>query len=343
MSTRVLVIRFSALGDVAMTVPVLRCALQQHLQLELVVVSRAAFKPLFEGLERTQFVAADLKGKHKGLGGIAKLSGELAETGVRIVADLHNVLRSRILGFFLRLRGMRLTRINKGRSEKKALTRKGAKLLKQLPTSHERYAAVFSKAGFPVDLSAAAPEQRFNQPPFLMEEGINHIGIAPFAQHLEKRYPLDAMEKVISTLVAEKNNRVYIFGGGKQETEQAMQWEKAFPGLISLAGKYTLGEELSVMKRLHVMVSMDSANMHLASLVGTRVVSVWGATHRFAGFYGWKQELKDIVETELYCRPCSVFGNKPCYRGDHACMNNIAPERIIAKIEDQHAANVAKT
>lgn len=342
MSTRILVIRFSALGDVAMAVPVLRCALQQYPQLELVVVSRAAFKPLFEGLERTQFVSADLKGKHKGLGGIARLSGELTGTGIRVVADLHNVLRSRILGFFLQLRGMRLKRIDKGRNEKKALTRKGAKVLKQLPSSHERYAAVFSKAGFPIDLSASTSEHRFNQPPFLMEEGVNHIGIAPFAQHPEKRYPLEAMEKVIKTLVAEKSNRVYIFGGGKQEVQQAMQWEKAFPGLISLAGKYTLGEELSVMKRLTVMVSMDSANMHLASLVGTRVVSVWGATHRFAGFYGWKQELKDIVETELYCRPCSVFGNKPCYRGDHACMNSIAPEQIIAKIKDQHAIEAAK-
>lgn len=332
MPARILVIRFSALGDVAMTVPVLRCALQQYPQLELVVVSRAAFKPLFEGLERTQFVSADLKGKHKGLAGMMKLAGELAETDTHIVADLHNVLRSRLLGFFLQLRGIKLKRINKGRGEKKALTRKGVKVLKQLPTSHERYAEVFRKAGFPIDLSVSVPEQRFNNPPFLMEAGINHIGIAPFAQHLEKRYPLEAMEKVIAALVAEKSNRVYIFGGGKQETDQATKWENAFPGLVSLAGKFTLAEELSVMKRLSVMVSMDSANMHLASLVGTRVVSVWGATHRFAGFYGWKQDVQDIVETELYCRPCSVFGNKPCYRGDHACMNNIAPEQIIAKI-----------
>jgi hypothetical protein len=62
-------------------------------------------------------------------------------------------------------------------------------------------------------------------------------------------------------------------------------------------------------------------------------VSVWGATHYFAGFLGYGQSEKDIVEiSDLECRPCSVFGNKPCYRGDYACLNQIEISEILNKI-----------
>ena len=91
-------------------------------------------------------------------------------------------------------------------------------------------------------------------------------------------------------------------------------------------------QELALISHLDCMVSMDSANMHLASLVGTPVVSIWGATHPYCGFLGWKQPYENIVQAELDCRPCSVFGDKPCYRKDYACMSAISPDTIIAKI-----------
>ena len=88
------------------------------------------------------------------------------------------------------------------------------------------------------------------------------------------------------------------------------------------------------MSHLDAMVSMDSSNMHLASLTGTPVVSVWGATHPYAGFLGWGQSTDNIVQIDLECRPCSIYGQKPCRRGDYACMNGIAPETIVDKIEN---------
>ena len=101
------------------------------------------------------------------------------------------------------------------------------------------------------------------------------------------------------------------------------------PGLL-----HGLREELILMSNLDVMVSMDSANMHLASLVGTTVVSVWGATHPYAGFMGWNQKEENAVQVTLPCRPCSIFGNKPCQRGDYACLRQIEPSDIIQKIEN---------
>ena len=87
------------------------------------------------------------------------------------------------------------------------------------------------------------------------------------------------------------------------------------------------------MSHLDVMVSMDSANLHLASLVNTSVVSIWGSTHPFAGFMGWNQSHDSVVEVDLPCRPCSIYGNKPCLRGDWACMQNISPEVVVEHIE----------
>ena len=86
------------------------------------------------------------------------------------------------------------------------------------------------------------------------------------------------------------------------------------------------------MSHLEVMLSMDSANMHLASLTGIPVVSVWGATHPLAGFMGWNQSKDNAIQVDLDCRPCSIFGQKPCKRGDYACLNQIKPETIVEKI-----------
>jgi len=76
---------------------------------------------------------------------------------------------------------------------------------------------------------------------------------------------------------------------------------------------------------------MDSANMHFASLVNVPVVSVWGPTHIYFGFMGWGQTVENAAQLDLYCRPCSLFGQKPCYRGDHACMENLSPSLITEK------------
>jgi len=130
-----------------------------------------------------------------------------------------------------------------------------------------------------------------------------------------------------------KKHTVYFFGGGKKETETLEEWENKIPNTKSLSGKLKLTEELIKISELEVMISMDSANMHLASLVGTRCVSVWAATHPYAGFLGFGQSEQDVVQVkDLTCRPCSVFGDKECYRGDWACLEEFNIQKIIEKI-----------
>jgi ADP-heptose:LPS heptosyltransferase len=325
------------MGDVAMTVPVIKNVLQQNPTLQITVVSNAFLQPLFEGLERCNFHPAHLKTQHKGVAGMIRLFKELNKMyAFDAVADLHNVLRSKILTLFYKLKGLKVATLDKGRSEKKALTRKEDKVFKQLTSMHERYAGVFRIIGLPVQLKHEEPVYKKKDIPQALQavfsSGKQVIGVAPFAQYAEKMYPIEKMKTVVQQLTA-ANNTVLLFGGGKEEAAVLQQWELEIFSVFNIAGRYTFKEELAIISNLNSMVSMDSANMHLASLFNVPVVSIWGATHPFAGFYGWAQDEANIVQIDIECRPCSVFGNKPCYRGDHACMIRIGEDGIINKIK----------
>ncbi|MCU7551118.1 glycosyltransferase family 9 protein [Chitinophagaceae bacterium LB-8] len=350
-----LVFRFSALGDVAMTVPVVKSLLQQYPDLHITYVSNAFVAPLFAGIERLHFHAADLKGRHKGVKGLFNLYRELSRTyNFDAIADLHNVLRTKILRLFFGISFKPVAVIDKGRKEKKELTRKENKILKPLKSTIQRYADVFAGLNLPVQLNQESP---YRVQPHLIDPDSNDssnqsqqltpehqsslalnphrsflIGVAPFAQHAEKMYPHEKMKEVLRLLLQHQNVKVLLFGGGKSEVVLLKEWEREMPGIESVAGKMSFKEELKLIAQLDVMVSMDSANMHLASLSGVPVVSIWGATHPFAGFYGWGQSPNDAVQVDLYCRPCSVFGNKPCFREDLACMHSISPVVVYNKI-----------
>ena len=327
------------MGDVAMTVPVIKNVLQQNPLLQITVVSNAFFKPLFDGIERCHFYPAYLKEKHKGPAGMFRLYKELKTvTDFDAIADLHNVLRSKLLRIFFSFNNIKAAAIDKGRAEKKALTRKENKILKQLTPMHERYAVVFRNVGIDLTLKHKEPVIKKQLPPALLADifssGKKIIGVAPFAQHKEKMYPIEKMKTVVQQLTA-GNNIILLFGGGAAEAAALQQWENEMMSVKNIAGKFSFAEELAIISNLHVMISMDSANMHLASLYNVPVVSIWGATHHYAGFYGWQQDEKNIVAIDLYCRPCSVFGNKPCYRGDNACMNWIEEKMIVDKVLNQ--------
>lgn len=305
-----------------MIVPVLKEFLEQNPQVEVTFVSRTNFADLFSGIERLNFCGVNLD-DYKGILGLRRLVKELDKAHhPSLVADLHDVLRPKIMTILFQLRQKRIAALDKGRDEKKALTRKENKIKKPLKSTPERYADVFRKLGFPLILSNKVYPK--NTPK-------NGIGFAPFAQHYGKMLPLEKSYILLKKLAEKKH--VYLFGGGKEEVEILSKWENEIENVTSVAGKLSLKEELQKISGLEVMISMDSANMHLASLVGTRCISIWGSTHPYAGFLGYGQSEDDVVEiSDLECRPCSVFGNKECYRGDYACLNRIEISIILKKL-----------
>lgn len=334
----ILVFRFSAMGDVAMTAPVIREFKAKYPTTEIIVVSRALFAPFYEDIKGLKFHAIDPKDKHKGLSGLFRLFRELKAYRPEAIADLHFNLRSRILSTFFRWSGIPIAQLDKAREEKKALTRKSNKVLQPLKPMVERYADVFRKLGFEFQLKnqLLGKVEKLNEQILHLKgskKGEKWIGISPFAQHAQKVYPLNKMANIIRQL-ADEGHRLFIFGGGAQEQQIANKWAELSPNIISLIGKLKLSEELKLISNLDLMLSMDSAGMHMASLKGIPVVSVWGATHPFAGFLGYGQDLKNCVQLELSCRPCSVYGNKPCYRSDFACMTQLSEDIILQKIKD---------
>lgn len=318
----ILVIRFSALGDVVMTVPVIHSIATCYPQHHFIVLSRTGMTSYFENLpSNVQFKGVDLN-QYKGIGGLGRLYQELKRLDIDAVADLHDVLRSQYLRFRFLLAGKKVCHIQKGRAERKALTSGNPGKHQQLKTSFERYADVFAGLGLPASISYSP--SKTSKPGW--------IGIAPFAAHAGKVYPQDKMREVIRLIAQHADSRVFLFGGGAKEVEMLESWAKIAPNVESVAGKLSRKEELSLISSLRVMLSMDSANMHLASLVGTEVVSVWGATHPYAGFLGWNQKLDNVIQVEMPCRPCSIYGNKPCREGGYPCLNQISPQMIAGKV-----------
>lgn len=336
----ILVIRLSAMGDVAMTVPVLRQVTANYPQLKITVLTRSFFAPLFKGIPNISVYPADLKGMHNGVTGLARLGKELRKLELDAVADLHDVLRSNVLKTIFYFYGIPVKQIDKGRSEKKALTRPEKKVFKQLKSTHERYADVFAELGYPIDLEKVSFPQKQEISPKVREAlgkaPHKWLGIAPFAQHSSKMYPLDLMEELLQKLQKELKLKLLFFGGGKAEKEVLEHWEQTFPGSLCVAGKMTFEEELSVISNLDAMLSMDSGNAHLAAMYGVPVVTLWGVTHPYAGFKAFRQPMENCLLPDLqkYDQiPTSIYGNK--YPADYEeAMRSIPPERVLEKLRE---------
>ena len=336
---KILVIRFSAIGDVAMTVPVVYSLATQYPQHQIKVLSRPNMAALFAHLpSNVSFWGADLKSTYKGFVGLIRLFNELKAEQFDYIADFHDVLRTKYLRLRFLLQGKKVAHIDKGRKGKKALTRSKNKIRVQQLSSFQRYANVLNRLGFTIkiDFKTIYPTGKGDLSTFSSITGTKGtdkwVGIAPFATHLGKIYPEKQMEQVIQILNTQPNIRIFLFGGGKKEVEILSTWANKYPSATCIAGKLKLDAELALMSHLDIMVSMDSGNMHLASLVNTPVVSIWGATHPLAGFMGWQQSEQNAVQIDMPCRPCSVYGNKPCTEKGYACLQQITPQMIVEKI-----------
>ena len=332
---RIIVTRFSAMGDVAMVASVLKAFQAQNLDTAIIMVSRKTFDAFFDNIPRLTLHNIDPKGKHKGFIGLWKLFRELSVYKADYFADLHSNLRSKVLTTFAKFERVKVKVLDKGREEKKALVQESNKVLKQLRPTTERYADVFRAFGFEIVLDHHL--KKVNRPiptihTTLFSSHPKTIGIAPFAQHSFKVFPLQKMEEVIQYLSI-SNYLVFVFGGGEQEQIIADEWSKKYKNINNAIGKFSLREELNLIANLDLMVSMDSAAMHMASLVGTRSLSIWGATHPSAGFLGYGQSLNDCIQIHHPSRPSSVYGNKSCLCDGVEAIDLVTSVMVIEKIK----------
>jgi len=339
-TSHILVIRLSAMGDCALAIPVLLRLINSYPKIKITVITKKFFVPIFKTLpaQQVEVIGVDTKKEYKGFFGILKLGRTLKKMNFQKIADLHNVLRSKILRTQFSFSGIKSAKIDKGRKEKKALTRAENKIFKPLKTTPQRYVEVFNKLGYFIDLeeniTLEKPNLTENIKNIIGKNAQKLIGIAPFAAHKAKTYPLALMQEIIADLNAKNNFKILLFGGGKKEIKALEKISSAYENVISIAGKITFEEEIKLISHLDLMLAMDSGNGHLAAMYDISVITIWGATHPFAGFSPFKQKqenqfIPDLKKFPLL--PTSVFGNKEV-EGYEEVMKSISPEKITNRI-----------
>lgn len=342
---RLLVLRFSAMGDVALLAPVLQALIRKYSSLSITLLTRKNFKPFFYNMPGVEIIGVDLNKDYRGLRGLYRLFREMKALGPYDAGvDVHDSTRTKVLKFFFRISGLRFTSIVKGRFEKRKQVRKKNKILKPLPHTVERYMNTFARSGFqaPIgngpwinpDTISRSLAHEFLKTESLTKKNNFWIGIAPFAGHNQKMWPLEKTKAFLDILLSRLDAEIFLFGGGKKEIAILQKWKGEHSNVHLIAGNISLEGELAFIPRLDLMIAMDSLNMHLAALLGVKLLSIWGATHPYSGFGPYGQGEESIIQIpieELPCRPCSIFGKTPCYRKDLACMNRIEPEHVFER------------
>ncbi len=332
---KILVIRNSAMGDVLLTLPVLLSFSAQYPGNEVTILTSSSFAGFFDKAMGIKSFGADYKQKYSGASGLVKLFIDLrVEVAPDIVIDLHDVIRSRFIRLLFRMAGIPVFSVDKGRREKKSII--AGKEKKRLPHTVERYAKTFSDAGFVINVVGEKWLTSESQVPSVIEDAVSGgkvlIGVAPFAKHKLKMWPIEKMSLLLQRIEADYGATIILFGGGSEEIKGLRSLAKEIPGSIVAAGQMKIDEEISLISRLQLMIAMDSSNMHLGALAGVPTVSIWGATHPMMGFSAWGQPEEysvQVSEAELDCRPCTVYGKGECRRKDFACMNTLSPDSVL--------------
>ena len=333
----VLVVRLSALGDVAMTIPVLYPVCRANPDTRFIMLTKKWPASMFHDRpDNLMVVGIDVKAEYKGFFGLMKLASQLRrEYRIDAVADLHNVLRARLLSLFMRLHGIPVVHLDKQRARRRALITH--KSQEPVTPTIERYREVF------LELGLEAPDgftRLYDGKPLPVSSivldkapGERWVAISPFSAHAGKVYPLELMTQVVEQLAQRENYRIFLMGGGKDEKIALRKMAGKKKHVISMAEiKHGFIDEYALLGKCDLMLTMDSANMHLASLMGLKAVTIWGATAPACGFLGYGQDANDDIQLDMDCRPCSIYGERECRHGDYRCLKNIPPDQVVKRV-----------
>ncbi len=337
MQRNVLVMRLSALGDVAMTIPVLYPACRANPNTRFVMITKAWPASMFHDRpDNLMVVGIDVNKEYKGLFGLIKLASHLRKQyDIDAVADLHSVMRTWIIGAWMKLCGIPVARLDKQRARRKALI--NHKSDEPVTPTHDRYRQVFQQLGIevPDDFTRLYDGKPLPVSPIVLdkEPGQRWIAISPFSAHEGKVYPLKLMEQVIAQLSKRDNYWIFLMGGGKTEKIALRAIAHNNERVISMAEiKHGFTDEYALFGKCDLMLTMDSANMHLASLMGLKAITIWGATAPACGFLGYGQDSGIDIQLDMDCRPCSIYGERDCRYGDYRCLARITPEQVVERV-----------
>jgi len=328
----ILIFRLSALGDVAMALPAIysvACSYPEH---HFTMITSEFTARLFINPPSNLKVIGISKTESKGISGTWKLLQLTRRLQPDAVADLHNVLRSWFVSTYFRLKCKPVVMLDKMRGERRAILHDHS----QAATPFiRRYFEVFERLGLPSKepFTTLFPSKLPPLPTDIPVKGTEQwIGIAPFARYRSKTYDLTLMREVVERLASRSLSRIFLFGARGKEEKILQEWAAMNTNVFVVAGRLQLEEELALMAHIDTMVTMDSANMHMASLVGTRVVSLWCGTTPSCGFLGYGQSDSDALSAGLSCQPCTIAGSDRCPLRHMQCTRAISTSKVISKV-----------
>lgn len=343
--SQTLIVRYSQIGDVIIAIPVIYSLAKQYPEEHFTVLTNSKFEGIFQQMPSNVTLLPMIYRKKKG-----------AFRGINYLFDRYFLL----LKIFFSKKYDKVALLQNGTFEdqlKKLLALKGSQiasidlknfLSKEKLTSNGKsesinqlYIKTLSEIGYKgiqANFDISFYKNKEKQIALLQKNqlGIKKqlIGIAPFSRLKAKVYPLERMESVIAYFKDKSDIQLVIFGGGNDEKMVAEKWQNKYSNVTSLIGKLSFDDELLMIASLNVMLTMDSANLHLASLVETPAISIWGPSHPKLGYYPCNQPISNTIWKGLACSPCSFWGENPCLqKRQYACMD-IDPQIIITRIEN---------
>ena len=333
----VLVMRLSVLGNVAMTIPVLYPLCKANPDTRFIMLTKKWPASMFHDRPANlKVVDFDVNEHHRGFFGLMKLASTLYKLyDIDAVADLHNVSGTWVIDAWMRAHGARIARLDREKPKRRALV--SHRSTEPITPIHDRYRNVFKQLGFeaPDTFKYLYEGRDWPKSPIVLnkEEGQRWIAISPFSSHKGKAYPLELMEQVIAELSKRENYWIFLMGGGKAEKIALRPIARKYKNVVSMAEvKHTFIDEYALLGKCDLMLTMESANMHLASLVDLQAMTIWGPTSPACGYLGYNQVVEDDIHLDMECRPCSITGDKPCRYGDYRCLKNISPEYIVQHV-----------
>jgi ADP-heptose:LPS heptosyltransferase len=312
--TKFLILRFSSIGDIVLTTPVIRCLKEQYPNAEVHYATKKSFKTLVENnphIDKFHLLEDNLNDL------IKSLQAEKFD----YVIDLHNNLRTRIIKLRLGKKAFTFDKLN---FQKWVLVKFKKNLM---PDVHivDRYMDTLKSLGIKNDnkgLDYFIPE-RDEMPMSWLPENVRK-GYAVYAiggQHETKKMPFPKMVELCKTI-----QLPLVLIGGKEDSEMAERLVNHYEGvkhILNLCGKCNLNQSASIIKSSFMVYTHDTGMMHVAAALKKKTIAIWGNTVPEFGMYPYQTEFISIENKELACRPCSKIGHKECPLGHFKCMNDL--------------------
>jgi len=318
-----LIIRFSSIGDIVLTTPVIRCLKQQVNGAEIHYLIKKRYSKI---LKRNPYVDKI----HEFEGDLSKTISALKKENYHYIIDLHRCLRSKIVKIRLKVLAFPFNKLN---LQKWIIVNFKINIL---PDIHivDRYfktVSLFDVKNDNIGLDYFIPkEDEIDIKQLPLKKTDNFIAFVIGAKHATKQLPV---EKMIS--ICKKISFPVILLGGTEDIELGNKIEKEINTKVyNACGKYNINQSASLIKQSCVVITHDTGLMHIAAAFKKKIISIWGNTIPEFGMYPYMPgEGSEIIEVKnLKCRPCSKIGHNKCPKKHFKCMNEINEEKIINKI-----------